>query len=221
MDVAKISVEGNGAIHIVPDVTRLEVKIEQWFAGYNEAYEQAKENSSWIVKILEYNKKPGTLAKTVRFNIEDFTENDYDDNGNYLGKIKNGFMLEQCFKVDLPIDNILVNCIVRGVGKYIANAQINIGYTLQDKRPAQLKMLNRAVKDAKEKATIMAEAGGCSLGKLLSINYGCHDFHICSQARHIHSNLEATASTPNSLDITPEDLVISDTVEVVWELVNP
>lgn len=130
-------------------------------------------------------------------------------------------MLEQRIKIDLPIDNYLVNCIVRGVGKFISSAQINICYTLQDERPSQLKMLARAVSDARDKAKIMAEAGGCTLGKVVSIDYRHQNIHVMSQARNIHSNTEAKASTPGSLDITPDDLVISDTVDVTFELINP
>ena len=88
METSKISVQGKGSVHIVPDVTRLQVIIDRWFIDYKKAYEQAKENSSWMVKILEFNKKPGKLAKTIRFNIEDHLENDYDDDGHYIGKIK-------------------------------------------------------------------------------------------------------------------------------------
>lgn len=218
---AKISVQGIGSIHVVPDVTRLEVTISQWFSDYGKAFAQAKENLSCMVKILEYNNKPEKLAKTVKFNIEDYTENEYDDDDHYIGKKKNGIMLEQRIKIDLPIDNYLVNCIVRGIGKFILSAQINIGYTLQDERTSQLKMLASAVADAKDKAKIMAEAGGCTLGKIVSIDYRFQNIHIASQARYIHSNSEAKASTPGSLDITPDDLVISDTVDVTFELINP
>ena len=221
METSTISVEGRGAIHIVPDVTRLKININQWFENYEKAYEQGKENSSWMVKILEYNKKPGELAKTISFNIEDHTFNEYDDNNHYIGQVKDGVMLNQVFKVDLPIDTQLVNCIVKGVGKFIPSAQIDIDYTLQDERPSQLKMLKRAVSDAKEKAEIMAEASGCCLGNVLSINYGFKHIYITSQARSINSNSEAMMSTADSLEITPDDLVMSDTVSVVWELINP
>ena len=173
-----------------------------------------------MVKILEYNKKSGKLAKNIKINIEDYTENEYDDDGHFIGKKKNGYMLEQIIKVDLPIDNVLVNNIVRGIGKFIPSAQINIGYTLQDERPSQMKMLARAVSDAKDKARIMTEAGGCSLGKIISIDYRFQNTHIASQARYIHSNSEAKASTASSLDITPDDLIISDTVDVTFELIN-
>lgn len=221
MELSTISVQGKGAIHVVPDVTRLQVTIEQWFESYDQAYAQAKENSGWMVKILEYNKKAGNLAKTINLNIEDHLVNEYDDKGKYIEQIKDGFMLEQGIKIDLPINNILVNNIVKGIGKFIPSAQINIGYTLQDERPSQMKMLARAVSDAKEKAAIMAEAVGCKLGKVISIDYRFQNTHVMSQARYIHSNSEAKASTPQSLEITPDDLVMSDTADVTFELINP
>ena len=221
MSEATIRVQGKGAIHVVPDVTRVEVTIQQWFENHGAAYAQAKENSTWMVKILEYNKKPGDLAKTVRFDIEDYTENEYDEDDNYIGKKKNGFMLNQRIKIDLPIDNVLVNNIVKGVGKFIPNAQINIVYTLQDERPSQMKMLARAVSDARDKARVMAESVDCKVGKVLHIQYSYSNVHVFSQARNIHSNSEAKASTASSLDITPDDLVMSDTADVTFELINP
>ena len=221
MSETTISVQGKGSIHVVPDVTRLEITIERVFPDYQKAFAQAKENSSWVVKILEFNKKPGKLAKTVKFDITDHEVNDYDTLGHYKSSHVEGYDLEQRIKIDLPIDNVLTNNIVRGIGKFIPGAQINIGYTVQDPRPHQMKMLARAVSDAKEKAGIMAEASGCTLGKVENINYRYSNVSVYSQARNIHDSKEAFASTADSLDITPDDLVMSDTVDVTFELVNP
>lgn len=215
-----ITVIGRGAIHVVPDVTRLEVKIESNFKSYQDAYDRAKENFSQMVKILEYNKKPGSLAKTILMDISDNEVSVKDKYGNHLCYKKDGYKLEQKIKIDLGIDNILVNNIVRGVGKFIADAQISIGYTVQDPRPYQLKMLERAVKDAREKAQIMALTLGCVLAEVSEINYSHEDIYIYSQARNIHSTAEAKASTAESLDITPDDLAISDYVTVKWVLVD-
>lgn len=221
MSETTISVQGKGSIHVVPDVTRLEITIERVFPDYQKAFAQAKENSAWIVKILEFNKKPGKLAKTVKFDITDHEVNEYDTVGHYKSSHVEGYDLEQRIKIDLPIDNVLTNNIVRGIGKFIPGAQINIGYTVQDPRPHQMKMLARAVSDAKEKAGIMAEAAGCSLGKVENIDYRYSNVSVYSQARNIHDCKEAFASTADSLDITPDDLVMSDTVDVTFELVNP
>lgn len=217
MNESTIKVVGTGCVHVVPDVTRLEINIRRVFDTYKDAYNSAKENTNWMVKILEYNKQPGTLAKTIQLDISDNMVNQYKGN-NYIGSKKEGYLLKQEIKVDLGIDNELVNNVVRGVGKFIDSAQISIGYTQQDPRPTQLKILARAVKDAHEKAVIMAEAAGCGLGEVQSIEYGEREIHIYSQAREIHSNAEAQASTASSLDITPDDLVVSDNVHVVWKL---
>lgn len=215
-----ITVTGRGAIHVVPDVTRLEVSISGVFKTYQEAYDRAKENFSQMVKILEYNNKPGSLAKTIRMDISDHEVSIKDKYGHHMYYEKDGYDLSQRIKIDLGIDNVLVNKIVRGVGKFIQDAQINIGYTVQDPRPHQLKMLERAVKDAREKANIMASALGCMLAEVSKINYSHEVVHIYSQARNIHSTAEAKASTAESLDITPEDLAISDDVTVEWILVG-
>ncbi len=216
--MSKISVTGRGSIHVVPDVTRIEVRVEGVFDTYEQAYQKAKESSSWMVKILEYNKLSGKLCKTIRLDISDHKVSQYDDDDHYIGEINQGYDLTMILKIDIGIDNVMVNNLVRGVGKFISGAQINIGYTVQDPRPTQLKMLERAVKDATEKASIMAAAAGCELGDVSEIQYERQDIHIYSQARNIHSNKEAMASTSDSLDITPEDLVFSDDVNVVWEL---
>ncbi len=116
------------------------------------------------------------------------------------------------------MDNILLNKIVRLIGERLKQAEIEIGYTVRDPRPSQLKMLERAVKDAKEKAEIMAKVCGCSLGAVRKINYSWEEVHIYSQARTLHDADEACCCKPESLDITPDDLAVSDDVTVEWFL---
>ena len=217
MNNSTISVVGTGSIHVVPDVTRLKINVNRIFKTYEEAYECAKGNNVSMVKILEYNKQPGKLAKTIQLDISDNMVSQYVGS-TYTGSKKEGYKLSQEIKVDLGMDNTLVNNVVRGIGKFIDCAQIEIGYTQRDPRPTQLKMLERAVKDAQEKASIMAKAVGCELGGVESIEYGEMCVHVYSQAREIHCNDEAKNSTPGSLDITPDYLVVSDNVNVKWYL---
>lgn len=117
-----ISLQGKGAIHVVPDVTRLTICISYRGADYNSAYSRGKENSEWVKKILEYNKKPGTLAKSIYFDVSEHTRSILDDDGDIVDVVVEGYDLRQRIKIDLPIDNVLVNNIVRGVGRFIPNA---------------------------------------------------------------------------------------------------
>ena len=79
-----ITVTGRGAIHVVPDVTRLQVSISSRFETYQDAYDRARENFTQIVKILEYNKKPGKPAKTIRMDISDFEKSVTDKYGHHM-----------------------------------------------------------------------------------------------------------------------------------------
>lgn len=213
-----ITVEGRGCVHVVPDVTRLDIKVKGLFKNYKEAYERAQQNSSMLVQVLEYNHLSGKMAKTIRLDISDHLVGEYDENDHYIGQTKDGVELDQTFKIDLDMDTVLLNKIVRGVGKFIENAQISIGYTVKDTKPFQMKILERAVKDALEKANMMAKAAECVLGAVNDISYQHQELHIYSEARSIHSSKEALVCPTSSLDITPDDLSVNDCVCITWQL---
>ena len=220
MEQKTISVTGRGGIHVEPDVTRVELSLISLHDTYDEAYNQTRSDVEKLQKIMSEVNLPKSQPKTVRLDIDKKTVSEYDKYKNYKGEKFVGFQLTHIVKIDLGMDNVILNTIIRNIGKHLKQAEINIGYTVKDPRPAQLKMLERAVKDAKVKAEIMAAASGCKLGDCLSINYGFNELRIYSRARTIHETNEACCCTPESLDITPDDLAASDTVNVVWALIN-
>lgn len=213
-----IKVIGKGSVHIIPDVTRITVSIDRIYKDYETAYKKTTENNQWIGKILEFNKIKSDTAKTVHMDISEHTHPIYDARDHVIGHEVDGYALDQRVRIDLGIDNVLLNNIVKGIGEFVDGATVSIGYTVKDSRPAELKMLERCVKDAKEKAEIMALASGGKLGACTSMNYGFGHVSIFAEARNYHSCAEMAQSTPDSLDITPEDLAISDEVETEWEL---
>lgn len=220
MDEKLITVTGRGGIHVEPDVTRVELTLESLHDTYDEAYAQGKENTSRLAAIMNEVGLDKSLPKTTHFDIDKKTQNEYDKYKNYVGEKFIGFELDHRVKIDLGMDKALLGKIVKLIGQHLKQAEINIGYTVKDARPAQLKMLERAVKDAKEKAEVMAKAVGCTLGLVKDINYSVQELHIYSQARQIHGADEACCCEEESLDITPDDLVAQDNVTVVWYLSN-
>ena len=215
-----ITVTGRGNIHIVPDVTRIEIKIKSIFQSYEIAYQMAEANLKDIGEIMTRCGLPKSLPKTKFFAINKHYHDVYNK-GHYTGEeVFDGYNLDQQIKIDLGMDNALLTKVVRGLGENLTGVEINIGYTVKDPRPHQLKMLERAVKDATEKAKIMASAAGCALGLVKSIDYSEHEIHIYSQARNIGCAEEAAECLETSLDITPEDLVGGEDVTVTWYLSN-
>lgn len=220
MEEKLITVTGKGGIHVVPDVTRLSLTLKSIHETYEEAYVQAQVNTDSLSKIMEETGLDKTLPKTTRLDIEKKTKSEYDKYRNYTGEKFIGFELNHQVKIDLGMDNELLSKIVRLIGRYLKQAEMEIGYTVRDSRPAQLKMLERAVKDAREKAAIMAKACDCKLGPVKEINYSFNEIHIYSQARMIHEAPEAELCSENSLDIHPDDLAAEDNVTVRWYLIN-
>lgn len=215
-----ITVTGKGSLHVVPDVTRIILKLISLHDSYEEAYELAKSNTDCLTKIMKELKLKTDLPKTTSLDIDKKAVTEYDNEGYYKGEKFLGFELDHRVKIDIGIDNTLLHKLVQRIGKHLRQAEINIGYTLRDPRPSQLKMLERAVKDAREKAQIMAQACGCTLGLVKDINYTVQEIHVYSQAREIHAAEEALCCNAESLDITPEDLALSDQVTVMWHLSN-
>ena len=215
-----ITVTGKGNIHVVPDVIRIDLLLVSLHDTYQDAYAQGKDNTEKLTAIMKELGLPKTLPKTIRFDIEKQTQTEHDKYHNYKGKKFLGFQLDHRVKIDISMDTVLLNSIVKLIGRELKQAEINIGYTVKDQRSAELKMLQRAVKDAKDKASIMAETCGCKLGPVKSMDYSEQEIHIYSQARQIRSSEEAICCEPESLDITHDDLSVSDSVTVVWYLYN-
>lgn len=220
MNERLITVTGHGAIHVVPDITRIELSLVSLHDSYDAAYAQAKADVDRLQNIMKAVELSTDIPKTMSLDIEKKKRSEYDKNDHYKGEIFLGFELNHNLRIDLGMDTVLLNNVIKLIGKKIKQAEINIGYTVKSQRASQLIMLERAVNDAKEKATIMAQASGCTLGPVKSIDYSFHELHIYSLARNIHNADEAMSCSPTSLDITPDDLTLSDEIEVVWYLAD-
>lgn len=214
-----ISVQGQGSLHVVPDVMRLEIGVSVFFKTYEEAYRQGQENTTWVKEILKDNGLAPGMAKTVDFDIAELREPLIDEPGfKHLSKENSGYKLHQKLRVDLPIDENLASNIVRMIGEKLPGVHIDVGFTLRDIQQLQLKLIERAVSDASVKAKVMAEAAGCLLGRVVKINYTIEKPDVYRHARTIHTNEEAKSNTPAALDIKPADFIVADTVEVTWNL---
>ena len=218
MEGNTITVTGKGGIHVVPDVTRVQLTIGGLRQEYSDCYQLAKDNNQQLRRIMQMLSLDEKLPKTIRLDIDRQTHTVYDEHGNFDHTAFDGYALEQEIKIDLGMDNVLLNRLVQEIGRIMTGVEISIGYTIRDTREIQLIILERAVKDAHAKAERMAAAAGCSLGDVVKIDYSWNDIHVYSQARQIHNSSEAACCCEESLDITPDDLAANDTVKVVWAL---
>ena len=99
--------------------------------------------------------------------------------------------------------------------------EFRISFILSDPEEAKNELLGKAVTDAKEKAEVLSRAAGLRLGEIQSIDYswGRIDFEF-SDVNYCLSPADRTLedSRAMDIDIDPDDIQVSDTVTVIWEI---
>ncbi len=218
MEDSVITITGRGDIKVKPDVTRVELTLETLHDTYREAYEQAKSNADRLTEIMRETGLDPKLPKTTTFEIEKKTKREYDSHGNYIGDVFIGFGLCQKVRIDLGMDNVLLHRVLSLVSERLKQAEFDLGYTVRDPHPAELELVARAVKDAKEKAEIMVKACGCTLGMVKDINYSVRRIDIYHHQRHEREIgcFRGSATENYALDVNPDDIEASDSVTIQW-----
>ncbi len=100
--------------------------------------------------------------------------------------------------------------------------EFRISYTVKDPEAVKNTLLGKAVTDAKEKAMVLTQAGGVTLKDIQTIDYswGEIDFEYRPMQGDVMMKCceDSSSSMSYNLDIEPDDIEVSDTVTVVWEI---
>ena len=125
-------------------------------------------------------------------------------------------------KVEFPADNKRLGKILYALAHCSVSPEFSIEYTVEDSEKAKNALLGAAVKDSMAKASVLAAAAGVRLGKIINIDYSWGEIDFVSRPLQELSlrycEPEKCESGSYDMDIEPEDINISDTVTVIWEL---
>lgn len=213
-----IKVNGSATVKIAPDTIRIRIEVNSNFISNNVAYEQAKTNSLKVLEALRSTQLDENLAKTVIFDISENSTPVYEK-GRWVGYKKNGYTLNQLFHIHLPVGNKKANDIVKYCTENIPFAEVKLDSFIAEPRKHKLNVIALAVKDAKEKAEIIATSLGCSLGAIVEVNYGCLDLPGIN-----YDDCDCSLGAPNSgvpLAFNGEEKEFEENVIVIWHILNP
>ncbi len=217
-----ITIRGRGDLKVKPDVTRVTLKLTTMHDTYREAYEQGKEDSAKLADVMRDTGLDPELAKTRAFDIEKKTSRQYDSHKNYIGDKFLGFELNHEVKIDLGMDNDVLHKLLSRVGEKLKQAEADIDYTVKDPRPVEMELLERAVKDSKEKAELIVRTCGCSLGMVREISYDVPHIDIYHHDRTVrHDDMFdrcAELSIGSPVELNPDDIDTSISVNIEWSV---
>ena len=202
-----IRVMGTGFVKTAPDTTRLTFEVDSQHDTYEKAYAEAAVGNKNLRETLEKLNIPKDSLKTTNFSITKETEwKRKEDKFVFVG-----FKLNQNLAIELPLDSVITSKVMSALGKAWPELEVNIAHDVK------LQIVESAVKDAREKAEVIATTLGHKLGGIISADYSKRSIDINYHEERL-AICDGKMPESQSIDYTPDDIEAGDTIETVWYL---
>lgn len=213
-----IRVTGIGSVSVKPDTTSLRITFAGIYKDYEETVRQSAEKTKILREAIEKSGLPGEALKTKDFSIESEYESYRDYNNDYKKRFL-GYKFYHRTQIQFPKDNKMLGRILYELSLCSVKVEFSIDYTVKDKDAVKKEVIKRAVENSREKAEIMAIAAGVSLGEVQSIDYSWGEIDIRTSPVDKLEVRKSYALEPSyDIDIEPDDIDLTDTVTMVWEI---
>lgn len=218
-----IRVTGKGQIRLRPDTTRIAISLEGIYPEYSEMLQHSAQDTECLRDILAGFGFERSELKTLNFKVDTEYER-YNEDGSYKQRFV-GYKFQHRMKVEFASDNERLGKILYALAHCPINPKFKLSYTVKDQEAVKNELVGKAVTDAKKKAAVLTQAAGVELKDIQSIDYSWGQINL--EARPMSGemltseeieNLLAPLSASYDLDIEPDDIEVSDTVTVVWEI---
>ena len=215
-----IRVTGKGQIRVRPDLTRITIQLTGTYPEYAQTLQRSSEDTEALRSLLSgFGFAPSDL-KTLSFDVNTEYEG-YQENGVYQQRFV-GYAFHHTLKLEFDSDNELLGRLLYALSNSPVQPVFQISYTVKDPEAAKNELLGRAVSDAREKAAVLTRAAGVQLREIQSIDYSWGE--ISFETRPMNRMLMAKCASPMAaeesydMNIQPDDIQVSDTVTVLWEI---
>jgi len=215
-----IRVIGKGSLKIRPDMTRISVTLTGRYGDYAETLSRASEDTEALKELLSAFGFVRADLKTLNFDVDPEYES-YLEKDEYKQRFV-GYRYRHMMKIEFDSDNTRLGKILYALANSSLDPEFNISYTVKDREVAKNSLLAKAVSDAKEKAAVLAGAAGLTLLQIQTVDYSWGEINM--ETRPMNRMMAAKASMNicsedgYSIDMEPDDIEVSDTVTVVWEI---
>ena len=217
-----IRVTGKGRIKVKPNMTRITLALEGLFPDYSETLRRSSEDTEKIKDLLVGFGFERSDLKTLNFSVDTEYEN-YKDKGNFKQRFV-GYRFRHIMKVEFESNNERLGRVLYALAHCPVNPEFRISYTVKDPEAAKNELLGKAITDAKGKANVLTQAADIVLKEIQNIDYswGQIEFEVQPMERMLKADEccapLAVGAGCYDMDIEPDDIEVSDTVTVVWEI---
>jgi uncharacterized protein YggE len=217
MDPRTIVVKGTGKISTPPDQIVVELNLEVASQQYDEAMELSTNQVEAIRQAIVRAGHEGKALTTGNFTVNTKYDSFHDNDGNWRQKFV-GYECLHALRLEFDLDLSRLSATLEAITDCGAKPNLSILFSVKDKDLVTRELLKKAVQEATDKAETLAETSGVTLGDIHNIDYNWSEHHLYSDTRVALGapEMRGAAPVPATLDISPEDIHVRDTVTVTW-----
>ena len=159
-----IHVTGSGLVTGEPDIAKIYLGVSVEKATVEEAREAAASAMTAVIEVLKGNNIADRDIQTENFSI--YPQYDYTEEGRVLRGYRVNNTVSAKVRALESLSDIIDDAVTAGGDIVVVNS---IQFMIEDPTPLQAQARALAVKNAEMKAQTLAEAGGVTLGKPITI----------------------------------------------------
>ena len=202
-----ITVNAGASMEVAPDLAYLRCNI----VGKGATAAAATANTAKIINDVRHSLLGLNIISEDIVNMSYNTHSTYDNKGKVTG-----YKAETSLRITVRELKKLGNVIDKITASGVNNIN-GITYTLSDKNLYRTMLLAKAVENARQQAAVVANAGGRTLGTLLSASFSTVNQVERSAARPM-LNKTATADGSAPTEIEAKNITISVNVNTIFKL---
>ncbi len=214
-----IRVTGKGQVSVKPDTIKLRITTEGTYYEYEDTIRISADQTRILKETMAGAGLDPADLKTTSFDINTAYESYRDDNDDYKRRFI-GYKFSHRTYIKFENDNKILGRVLYAISKCPIDINFDIDYTVSNHEDAKNEMLKNAIADAKSKAKILAQAAEVELGQIEDISYSWSELHFTSSPidNFVMEPKMMAAPDAYDIDIEADDIDLSDTVTVVWEI---
>ena len=204
----KLNVSGVSYISVEADLVNINFQLEYSSKIYDEAIQGLNQLASRLKALLLELSFEEKDLKTRNFRVrQNFKFKKADQS-----RVFDSYFVSQNIKIEFDMNAKRLSKLVLSISENMENLNFNIHFSLKNKSQYQNELIKIAVKDAKEKASQIADAAGVKLGDIIEMNYSKNNI-----AQFRSNNLAYSAKSAGP-EIEPMEIKLNDQIECIFEI---
>lgn len=127
-------------------------------------------------------------------------------------------------KIEFASDNKKLGQVLYALAHSSLKPEFSIEYTVADVEKCKNELLHKAIEDSIQKAQVLTTAANVKLSEIQAIDYSWGEIDFVTKPMNEMRLMECTecemsAPAAYDIDIEADDIDVTDTVTVVWEIV--